>query len=260
MYRGNGIHFMLTRLAGVVFALAALSVQAGDYTFDVHGNELTLNGEPFKILGFRCSNALISDGTTQRLIDHLDLYRDHGINTVSIFFMGSRFGDVQGYRADASLDPAYAERMGRIIEAADERGMVVQVGCLYWGTSRAKAKLDHWTQEDANRAVANTARWLSNHNYRNVFLEPDNENMAGRANDWAQRPMIAAAHEVDPAIVVASNKRRTPENTDLPIHFAEPVEGKPWLDTEATVSPENGHYWGAYSKETHQDTGGKYYN
>jgi len=42
--------------------------------------------------------------------------------------MGSRFGDVKGYRQDGSLDPVYAERMGRIIEAADKRGMVILVG------------------------------------------------------------------------------------------------------------------------------------
>ena len=41
------------------------------------------------------------------------------------------------------------------IEAADEECMIVVVGCLYWSTSRAKEDLvGLWTQEDANRAVA----------------------------------------------------------------------------------------------------------
>ena len=72
----------------------------------------------------------------------------------------SPFTDVKGYRSDATLDPTHAARLGRIIEAADIRGMVVLVGCLYWGTSRAHEDLAHWTQNDADRAVANTVAWL----------------------------------------------------------------------------------------------------
>ena len=44
---------------------------------------------------------------------------------------------MKGYRPDGSLDPAHAARMGRIIKAADRRGMLVLVGCLYWSTSSA---------------------------------------------------------------------------------------------------------------------------
>ena len=101
----------------------------------------------------------MSDKTTGDLIANLDIYKSYGVNTVSVFFMGSRFGDVKGYRPDGSLDPLYAARMGKIIEAADRRGMVVLVGCLYWGDSRAKYQ--EWTQREANAAVANTVRWLS---------------------------------------------------------------------------------------------------
>src|SRR5918995_1533990 len=74
----------------------------------------------------------------------------------------------------AGVEGVYAERMGRIIEAADRRGMIVLVGCLYWSTSRAKEDLGHWTQADAERAVANTVRWLKEKDYRNVFVDVDN--------------------------------------------------------------------------------------
>ncbi len=128
--------------------------------FSISGDQLLFNAKPFKMIGLRTSNALISDEATQQLIDHLDVFKSHGVNTVSVFFMGSRFGDIKGYRPDASLDPTYAARMGRIIEAADSRSMIVLVGCLYWSTSRAKEDLGSWRQADANRAVANTVRWL----------------------------------------------------------------------------------------------------
>ena len=225
---------------------------AGQHVFRVEGSDLYLNERAIKIIGLRCSNALISDATTQALIDSLDLYKSYGVNTVSVFFMGSRFGDVKGYRPDASLDPVYTRRMARIIEAADQRGMVVIVGCLYWSTSRAKEDLGHWTQVGANQAVANTVQWLKANDYRNVFVDPDNEGMAGRANDWSTEALIAAAHAVDRSIMVANNTRKKATNSDLNTHFGPKEKGKPWLDSEATPKKAPGGYWGRFSKETHQ--------
>ena len=248
-------------LLGLVLALASTSVaEAGGYVFSVQGEQLLLNNQPMKILGLRCSNALISDQTSQELIDQLPNYRDHGINAVSVFFMGSRFGDVKGYRPDATLDPVYAARMGRIIEAADELGMVVVVGCLYWGDSKAKAELEHWEQEDADRAIANTVTWLKEHDYRNVFVDADNEGMANEAKGWNIGELIDAGHAVDRSIMIAYNDKATPPaNADLYVHFSPKVPGKPWLDTEATVNAPGG-YWGKYSKETSQKQKGTFRN
>jgi hypothetical protein len=161
--------------------------------------------------------------------------------------MGSRFGDVKGYRADASLDPVHAERMGRIIEAADRRGMIVLVGCLYW--SNSKAKHESWTQAEANAAVANTVAWLKEHAYRNVFVDVDNEGMAKRAKKFDTRQMVLAGKAVDPACVIATNFHGPPPaEADLGVHFAKPVEGKPYIQSEATPSNAPGGYWSKYSK------------
>jgi hypothetical protein len=225
---------------------------ASEYVFSVKDAKLYLNGEEFKIIGLRCSNALVSDTTTQELIDSLDTYKSYGVNMVGVYFMGSRFGDVKGYRPDASLDPDHASRMARIIKAADERGMVVLVGCLYWSTSRAKEDLGRWKQADANRAVANTVRWLRDNDYRNVFVDPDNEGMAVRAKHWRVESLIAAAHEVDPSMMVANNTRQKAGNSDLNIHHGPKEPHKPWLNTEATPGDTPGGYWGRFSKETHQ--------
>jgi hypothetical protein len=225
---------------------------ASQYVFSIKDTELYLNNQKFKIIGLRCSNALVSDKSARELIDHLDTYRSFGVNMVSVYFMGSRYGDVKGYNQDTSLNPVYANRMARIIEAADERGMVVLVGCLYWSTSRAKEDLGHWTQKEASQAVANTVKWLSENNYRNVFVDPDNEGMAARANDWRIESMIAAAHEVDPSIMVANNNSKMAGNCDLNIHHGPKKDYKPWLDTEATPKDAPGGYWGRFSKETHQ--------
>ena len=221
---------------------------AGNHVFAVRGDKTYLNSAPILVKGLRCSNALTSDSATRELIDHLDTFASYGVNTVSVFFMGSRFGDVKGYRADGSLDSIYAGRMARIIEAADRRGMIILVGCLYWGGS--KATHENWTQAEANGAIANTIAWLKAHDYRNVFVDVDNEGMAKRAKGFDNRQMVLAGKEVDPACVIATNfKGEPPAEADLGIHFATPVEGKPYIDSEATPTNAPGNYWGAYSKK-----------
>ena len=244
----------------MIFLLADVASFGGQFIFSVRGDQVLLNGKEIKILGLRCSNALISEESTRELIDQLDNYKAHGMNTVSVFFMGSRFGDVKGYLPNATLNPVYARRMGQIIEAADARGMIVLVGCLYWSTSRAKEGLGHWTQAEANKAVANTLAWLSRNNYRNVFVDVDNEGMAHDEKGWSIESMIDAAHAVDPSIMVAYNDGGAPpENADLYIHHSPKVSGKPWLDSEATPKTPGG-YWGRYSKQTHMASKGDYYN
>lgn len=233
----------------VVFLMCFLSSEgyAGDYVFTVRNEKTYLNGQEFLVKGLRCSNALISDETTDELIANLDTFARYGVNTVSVFFMGSRFGDVKGYREDASLNPPYARRMGRIIEAADKCGMVVLVGCLYWSTS--KAKWESWTQAEANLAIFNTVRWLKEHNYRNVFIDVDNEGMALRAKGFDNRKMVIAGKAVDPTFVIATNfSGEPPPEANLGIHHSKKVVGKPYIQSEATPSNAPGNYWGKYSK------------
>jgi hypothetical protein len=241
--------------------LLAAQAFAGQYVLMVKGNQIVLNERPLKILGLRCSNALISEVKTDELIANLDSFKSYGVNTISVFLMGSRFGDIKGYRADASLDPTYSKRLGRIIEAADKRGMIVLVGCLYWSTSTAKSDLGRWQQTDADKAIGNTIQWLKDHNYHNVFVDVDNEGMAHQATRWSISQMIDAAHAVDKTIMVAYNDRDpAPANADLYIHMSPKVSGKPWLDSEATPTNAPGRYWGTYSKETHAKPASTFYN
>jgi len=219
------------------------------YVFSVKGKKVYLNGNEFKVIGLRCSNALVSDSDVTELIDNLDVFKSYGVNTVSVFFMGSRFGDVKGYRSDTSLDPAYAARMARIIEQANRRGMVVLVGCLYWSNSRAKEDLGHWKQSHANKAVANTVRWLKEHNFRNVFIDPDNEGMASRATGWSIKKMIDAAHKIVPSYVIGyNNKAAAPDNADILLHHS-PKDGvRAYIESEGSPGNTPGGYWGSFSK------------
>ena len=250
--------FPLALLLGALL-LTPMAARAGKTQLAVRGDQILLDGQPVKIIGLRCSNALLSDAATDDLIAAFDLYRGYGVNTVSVFLMGSRFGDVKGYLPDASLNPVYRDRLEQILRAADQRGMVVIVGCLYWSTSRAKEDLSGWTQDDANKAVGNTARWLAERGFENVILDPDNEGMAVRANGWKTESLIRAAKAANPRLVVANNTKQNPPNEDLNMHFGKPERGKPWFDSEATPGNAPGGYWGSYSKKTHQGDK-QYYN
>jgi len=94
----------------------------------------------FKALGLRFSNALVSDAKTDSLIMYLDTFKSYGINSFSVFWMGSRFGNINGFLPDASLNPVYTPRMERIIEAADARGMIMMIGGTLLGRFHGKGR------------------------------------------------------------------------------------------------------------------------
>jgi hypothetical protein len=211
------------------------------------GPLIMFDDDPFLVKGLRCSNALVSRAATSSLITSLSLFASYGVNTISVFLMGSRFGDVKGYREEASLDPVYAGRLGEIIEAADEQAMAVLVGCLYWGDS--KAKWESWTEQEAAAAVRNTVAWLAEHDYRNVIVDVDNEGMALRAKGFDNRALVLAGKEADPSCLIGTNFHGAPPpEADLGLHFSLVAPGKPYIESEGSPPGVPGGYWGPYSK------------
>jgi len=247
MKRGK---FLLPLLAGIMVVLSVQCDSKYDpkYIFSVAGDKTFLNGQEILMKGLRLSNSLISDKSTDDLIGSLDTFAYYGLNSFSVYFQGSRFGDIKGYRKDASLDPIYAARMSRIIEAADNKGFIVLVGCLYWSTS--KARWDEWTREEANLAVTNTVKWLKEHNYRNVFIDVDNEGMARAAKKFDNREMLLAGKNIDKTYIIATNYRGDPPpEADIAIHHSNRSKGKPYAETEGSAPEAPGGYWGSWSKQ-----------
>src|SRR4051812_1355879 len=134
--------------------LEAASVGSA-HTVTIAGSHILFDGVATKVIGVRLSNALISEEKINEAIANLDVFKSYGINTVTAYLMGSRWGNIKGYNPDASLNGTYVKRFERLIEEADKRSMIVLVGCLYWSQSEAKADLTNWTQKEANLAVVN---------------------------------------------------------------------------------------------------------
>lgn len=210
----------------------------------VSGKKILLNNKEVKILGLRCSNALLSDQAVKMLIRNLPVFQSYGINTISVFFMGSRFGDIAGYKPDCSLDEIVAGRMEQIIDAANGHGMIVIVGCLYWGTSAANSALSGWGQDEADRAISNTVVWLRDNHFHNVIVDADNEGMS----HWSIESMAIAGHRADPSAVIANNGAAGSLSCDLNIHYGPKDPEKPYFDSESTPNNTPGGYWSSFSK------------
>ena len=82
-----------------------------------------------------------AERNTDEFVAAMPSWRSAGLLAFTLNFQG---GSPQGYSseqpwhnsafaADGRLRPDYAARMGRIIERADELGMVVILGCFYFG-------------------------------------------------------------------------------------------------------------------------------
>jgi hypothetical protein len=244
------IALLVCGVMGIAFCVHAYSPK---YRFSVTGNKIYINSVEFKAKGLRFSNALVSDAKTDSLIMYLDTFKLYGINSFSVFWMGSRFGNINGFLPDASLNPVYTPRMKRIIEAADARGMIMMIGVLYWGGSTAKDALvaAGWGQTQANAAAINVLNWLHQYTYQNVFMDLDNEHMAqdnAVCNDVALIAAVKAADTFSTGkIMIASQSATIPTQADLDIHFGAKETGKPYIETEGVDA--NPPYWTTYSKD-----------
>jgi hypothetical protein len=115
---------------------------------------------------------------TRELVAALPEWRRHGVLAFTVNLQG---GSPEGYSKeqpwentaidpDGGLRPEYMARLARLLDRADELGMVAIVGYFYFGQDQRVRN------EDAvKRAVANATNWLLDRDYRNVLVEVDNE-------------------------------------------------------------------------------------
>ncbi|WP_164983822.1 hypothetical protein [Cellulomonas endophytica] len=181
---------------------------AGDDVLAVRGEGFTLDGRPFDMWGVRTASATVSDAQTEHLVAQLDDYRAHGVNTVAVYWMGSRSANHNPFSSDGRrLDPDHVRRMVRIVEEAADRDMVVLVGIFY------QAAPFTFRDADAVRAAVRTATTaLLPH--RNVVLNIANEQNSEGYRDSEDVydlrdparvvELLRIVHEVDPERVAGA--------------------------------------------------------
>jgi hypothetical protein len=119
-----------------------------------------------------------ADRNVSEFIAAMPDWRAHGMLAFTVNFQG---GSPEGYsrtqpwennafEPDGSLRPAYADRMRRVIEAADANGMIVILGCFYFGQDERLAD-----EAAVVRAVDEATRWVLDGGWRNVIIEINNE-------------------------------------------------------------------------------------
>lgn len=119
-----------------------------------------------------------ADRNTDEFIAAMPEWRRHGLLAITLNLQG---GSPHGYsseqpwhnsaiEADGSLRGDYLGRLARILDRADQLGMVVILGYFYFGQ-------DQRLQDEAAvlRATDNATHWLFERGYRNVLVEINNE-------------------------------------------------------------------------------------
>lgn len=137
-----------------------------------------LNPDTVKKWAYPDTGCWDAERNTDEFIAALPSWRAHGLLAFTINLQG---GSPEGYSRsqpwinsaiapDGSLRPAYMARLSRILDAADQHGMVVILGYFYFGQD------ERLIDESAViRAVDNATRWVLEHGWRNVMIEINNE-------------------------------------------------------------------------------------
>jgi hypothetical protein len=120
-----------------------------------------------------------AERNTREFLAAMPEWRRHGLLAFTINLQG---GSPQGYTKgkqpwhnsaitdEGKLRPDYMNRLERILDCADELGMVAILGVFYFGQ-------DERLKDEATvkRALDNAVDWVFDRGYRNVMIEVNNE-------------------------------------------------------------------------------------
>jgi hypothetical protein len=139
-----------------------------------------LNPETVHLWDYPDGSKWDPERNVNEFIAMLPTYRDHGVLAVTVNFQGgSPYGYSQideqvwhnsGFTAEGELRPEYLERMKRVIDRADELGMVIILGYFYFGQESRLAD-----EGAIVRGVDNATNWILDQGYTNVLVEVNNE-------------------------------------------------------------------------------------
>ncbi len=132
------------------------------------------------------------DKNTDKLIAALPEWYDYGLRAFTVGFQGGGpFYTIDNssiennpFGADGkSIDPAYRDRMQRLIEAADQLGMVVIVSYFYPGqTPRLQ------DEQAVKNAVITASKFLKKGKFNNILIEVVNEHNIAKPHSILTEP------------------------------------------------------------------------
>jgi hypothetical protein len=119
-----------------------------------------------------------ADRNTTEFVAAMPEWRKHGLLAFTICLQG---GSPEGYskdqpwennafEPDGSLRTAYMARLEKILDKADELGMIALVGYFYFGQDQRLKD-----ESAVKTAAKNATAWLVEKSYRNVMIEIANE-------------------------------------------------------------------------------------
>lgn len=119
-----------------------------------------------------------AERNTREFIEAMPEWRRHGLLAVTINLQGGnpeRYAREQPWHNSAIIEegelrPEYMTRLEKILDRADELGMVVILGVFYFGQ-------DQRLKDEATvvKALDNAVNWVFDRGYRNVLIEINNE-------------------------------------------------------------------------------------
>jgi hypothetical protein len=145
------------------------------------------------------------DRNTDEFISNMGKWHQYGLLSFTINMQGGSpqgYSNEQpwynsGYYDDGRLRPEYMGRLEKILDRADELGMVPILGLFYFGQD------ERLKDENAViNAVNNIMEWLFEKGYRNVLIEVNNECNVHYHHD------ILKPERVDELIKLVKNKER----------------------------------------------------
>jgi hypothetical protein len=137
-----------------------------------------LNPETAGRWAYPDTNKWDADRNTREFVAAMPAWRELGLLAFTINLQG---GSPQGYSQDqpwnnsaitpeGDLRPEYMARLEKILDKADELGMVVILGIFYFGQDQRLAD-----EAAVVRALDKAVQWVLDRGYRNVVIEVNNE-------------------------------------------------------------------------------------
>jgi hypothetical protein len=169
------------------------------------------NPDTAKRWAYPDTKAWDADRNTREFLEMMPEWRKHGLLAVTINLQG---GSPEGYSknqpwhnsalaADGTLDAKYMARVARVLDRADELGMVVILGVYYFGQDERL--------KDERAVIAGvdaTVDWLAAGKYTNVLLEINNETNVRYDHDILKPDRV---HE----LIARAKKRSAEKNNPL---------------------------------------------